>query len=90
MYATATGVFLVSLPINGEPATAANGGTIAFVANSPEQVHAWHEAGLANRGLACEDPPGRRDSSYGAMFVAYLRDPAGNKVCVVHRIPGSK
>jgi catechol 2,3-dioxygenase-like lactoylglutathione lyase family enzyme len=46
-YFTKTGVFSVSKPINGEPATCANGGTIGFAANSPEQVDKWHAAGIA-------------------------------------------
>ena len=40
-YFTKTGVFSVSKPINGEPATFANGGTIGFAAESPEQADAW-------------------------------------------------
>src|SRR5690606_21407722 len=35
--------FCVTEPSNGEPATAANGGTIGFKCDSPEQVHAFHE-----------------------------------------------
>src|SRR6478736_9993727 len=46
-YITKTGVFSVTKPINGEAATPANGGTIGFAANSPEQVNAWHAAGVA-------------------------------------------
>ena len=60
-YFTKTGVFSVSKPINGEPATHANGGTIGFAANSPEQADAWHAAGIANGGKTCENPPGIRE-----------------------------
>ncbi len=34
-YMTKTGVFSVSKPIDGKPATSANGGTIGFAASSP-------------------------------------------------------
>ena len=64
-YFTKTGVFSVSKPINGEPATHANGGTIGFAANSPEQADAWHAAGIANGGKTCENPPGVREGSAG-------------------------
>jgi catechol 2,3-dioxygenase-like lactoylglutathione lyase family enzyme len=73
-------VFIVTQPINGAPACGANGGTIGFKMN-PEQANAWHAAGLANGGTACEDPPGPREGS--PFYLAYLRDPAGNKLCAL-------
>jgi catechol 2,3-dioxygenase-like lactoylglutathione lyase family enzyme len=79
-----TGIFAVTKPLNGQPATAANGGTIAFACGSVEQLHAWHEAGVANGGTSCEDPPGLRVNTNGKYYLAYLRDPDGNKICVVH------
>ena len=85
-YRTRTGVFSVSLPINGVPATVANGGTIGFACNSAEQADAWHTAGLANGGTSCEDPPGVRDGSVGKLYLAYLRDPDGNKICALQRM----
>ena len=85
-YRTRTGVFSVSLPINGEPATVANGGTIGFACNSAEQADAWHAAGLAHGGTSCEDPPGVRDGSVGKLDLAYLRDPDGNKICALQRM----
>ncbi|MBI1362319.1 MAG: VOC family protein [Alphaproteobacteria bacterium] len=83
-YRTKTGVFSLSLPINGELATCANGSTIGFACSSPEQVHAWHEAGLAAGGTSIEDPPGLREGPSG-FYLAYLRDPDGNKICALHR-----
>ena len=80
------GNFAVTKPINGKAASFANGGTIAFACSSPEQVLAWHAAGVANGGLTCEDPPGVREH-LGGVHLAYLRDPAGNKLCAIHR-PG--
>jgi catechol 2,3-dioxygenase-like lactoylglutathione lyase family enzyme len=84
-YRTATGTFSVSLPINGEAATPANGGTIGFAASSPEQADAWHAAGLAAGGTTCEDPPGVREGA-AKLYLAYLRDPDGNKICALHRM----
>lgn len=86
-YITKTGVFSVSKPINGEPATHANGGTIGFACNSPEQVDAWHAAGIAAGGKTCEDPPGVRQGPAGKLYLAYLRDLDGNKICAMHRMP---
>jgi catechol 2,3-dioxygenase-like lactoylglutathione lyase family enzyme len=86
-YMTPTGVFAITKPINGEPASSANGSTIGFAAKSPEEADAWHQAGLANGGTACEDPPGVREGKLGKLYLAYLRDPAGNKVCSLHRLP---
>ena len=60
-YRTDTGVFAVTVPIDGEPATHANGGTVGFSVESPEQGDAWHAAGVANGGSTCEDPPGIRE-----------------------------
>lgn len=80
-------LFLLSKPIDGEPACHANGGTTGFKAASPEQADAWHAAGLAAGGTSCEDPPGVRDGSFGKLYLAYLRDPAGNKLCALHRMP---
>ena len=85
-YMTPTGIFSISKPINGEPATFANGGTVGFACSSPEQADAWHAAGLAQGGTTCEDPPGVRDGSMGKLYLAYLRDPHGNKLCALHRM----
>ena len=85
-YMTEKGVFSVSKPINGEPATFANGGTVGFAASSPEQADSWHAAGVAAGGTACEEPPGVRESGMGKLYLAYLRDPDGNKLCVLHRM----
>jgi catechol 2,3-dioxygenase-like lactoylglutathione lyase family enzyme len=81
---TPAGVFSTSLPIDGQPATIGNGSTVGFACQSPEQAQAWHAAGLANGGTTCEDPPGVRG---GIMYLAYLRDPDGNKICGLHRMP---
>lgn len=84
-YRMPSGAFAITKPINGEPASDANGGTIGFAASTPEQIDAWHAAGLASGGMACEDPPGLRGA--GRLHLAYLRDPAGNKLCALYRMP---
>ena len=81
------GMFIVTTPINGQPASAANGGTIGFAGDSQAQVDAWHAAGVANGGTNCEDPPGVRQGDFGKIYLAYLRDPAGNKLCGLYRVP---
>ncbi|WP_066658178.1 MULTISPECIES: VOC family protein [unclassified Sphingomonas] len=81
------GIFMLSKPLDGQPACHANGGTVGFAATSPEMVDAWHAAGLAHGGTAIEDPPGIRENAFGALYLAYLRDPAGNKVCAMYRVP---
>ena len=78
-------VFMITAPIDGEAATFANGGTIGFAMDSPEQADAWHAAGLANGGVSIEDPPGWREGGGVRMYLAYLRDPDGNKICGLHR-----
>ncbi len=85
-YRTPTGVFSVSLPIDGQPATTANGGTIGFACADPAQADAWHAAGVANGGTSIEDPPGVREGAFGNLYLAYLRDPDGNKICALHRM----
>jgi catechol 2,3-dioxygenase-like lactoylglutathione lyase family enzyme len=75
--------FLVTTPINGEPACFANGGTIGFAVDGPEMANAWHAAGIAAGGSTCEDPPGTRELPFGKLYLAYLRDPDGNKLCAM-------
>ena len=78
--------FCVSEPINDETATFANGGTIAFKCNSPEEVRAFHDTAVAHGGTTIEEAPGLRNSSLGPMHLAYVRDPDGNKLCAIYRI----
>ena len=80
-------LFMVTTPIDGEPAHHANGGTIGFTLAGPEAVEAWHRAGVEAGGTAIEEPPGVRDSQAGPLYLAYLRDPDGNKLCALHRMP---
>ena len=84
-YRTKTGMFGLTTPIDGKAATHANGGTIGFACDSTDKVKAFHDAGVANGGKSIEDPPGWREGAAGKLYLAYLRDPAGNKICALHR-----
>ena len=84
-YRSPNGTFAITEPINGEPATYGNGSTIGFAMQSAEQGDAFHAAGVANGGTTCEDPAGYRDGATGRIYLAYLRDPDGNKICALYR-----
>ena len=74
--------FMVTKPNDGKPASSANGGTIGFAVGDPKLAEAWHKAGVANGGKSIEDPPGVRPNG---AYLAYLRDPDGNKLVAVAR-----
>lgn len=80
-------LFMVRPPLNGNEATHGNGSTIGFTIDSPEKVEAWHAAGVDSGGTPIENPPGIRQGSFGPLYLAYLRDPDGNKLCGLHRMP---
>ena len=85
MYMHGGSIFMLTNPIDGNQASAANGSTIGFAASSPEEADAFHEAGLVHGGTAIEDPPGWREGSGMRLYLAYLRDPSGNKICAMCR-----
>ena len=85
-YPSDKGLFLIVRPIDGQEASYANGGTIGFTCDSPEKVEAWHAAGVANGGTSIENPPGMREAPFGNLYLAYLRDPYGTKLCAMHRM----
>ena len=89
IYMVNGGVFLVTPPIDGAAATHGNGSTIGFAMDGPAQADAWHAAGVANGGTAIEDAPGVRVGGMGPLYLAYLRDPDGNKLCALHRMPAA-
>lgn len=78
--------FGLTEPINGEASTVANGSTLGFKCDSPEQVKAFHDAAVAHGGTSIEQPPGLREGSLGAMYLAYVRDPDGHKLCAIHKV----
>ena len=82
LYISIDGVFGVTLPIDGKPASVGNGITIGFKARETKNVDEWYSKGISFGGQACEDPPGIRVGAKGLrMYLAYLRDPSGNKIC---------
>ena len=89
IYAHNNGRLMVSKPIDGKPASAANGGTIGLTMGDTQQADSWHKAGVANGGMSIEDPPGVRQGAVGKIYLAYLRDPDGNKLCGLCRLPAA-
>jgi catechol 2,3-dioxygenase-like lactoylglutathione lyase family enzyme len=87
-YRTPTGLFIITQPIDGQPASPANGGTVGFACQSTCSVDRWHAAGVANGGTSIEAPPGPRKTATGSLYLAYLRDPDGNKIGALYRVPG--
>ena len=85
-YFTDNGIFAITPPINGEAACHGNGCTVGFAAKDPAQADAWHSAGVANGGTTCENPPGVREGGLGKLYLAYLKDPSGNKICALHKM----
>tara|TARA_Y100000746_G_C15072878_1_gene272609 strand:+ start:45 stop:428 length:384 start_codon:yes stop_codon:yes gene_type:complete len=84
-YRTSTSTFIVTKPNDGSSATVANGGTLGFKCKTPEQAKAFHDAAVANGGLSIEDPPGWRNlGADRKVYLAYVRDLTGHKLCATH------
>jgi catechol 2,3-dioxygenase-like lactoylglutathione lyase family enzyme len=83
-YFTPKGILALTKPIDGNEATHGNGTTIGIAASTPELVDKWHKVGVENGGAPIEDPPGIRGTEERQLYLAYLRDPAGNKLCATH------
>ena len=83
-YRTSDGTLIVTKPMDGNPATVANGGTLGFTCKTPEQANAFHDAAVANGGVSIEDPPGWRNLGERKVYLAYVRDPSGHKLCATH------
>lgn len=84
-YRHAGSTFCITEPINDEEATSANGSTIGFKCDTPEQVREFHDVAVANGGKSIENPPGLREGSMGPLHLAYVRDPDGHKLCAIYR-----
>lgn len=78
-------VFAVVEPRNGGTATVANGSTLGFACAAPEVVDRFHAVALVHGGSAIEDPPGWRETSVGRLYLAYVRDVDGHKLCAAYR-----
>ena len=86
-YRSPAGVFAITKPIDGNKATYANGGTIGFGAKSITDVDAFYASGIAHGGNSCEGEPGYREGAAGTVYIAWLRDPVGNKICAMYKPP---
>lgn len=75
--------FLITEPLDGNPASHGNGATLGFKAKDTETIDEWHAAGIENGGITCEDPPGVREGGGIKAYLGYLRDPSGNKICTM-------
>jgi catechol 2,3-dioxygenase-like lactoylglutathione lyase family enzyme len=77
--------FWICPPFDGKAPSAGNGSMIALRAGSEAEVEAFHTAALAHGGTD-EGAPGTRSYYEPSFYVAYVRDPDGNKLaCVFHR-----
>lgn len=76
--------FDVQVPFDGREATPGAGHMVAFLAPTRAAVDAAHAAALAHGGTD-EGAPGLRERYAPDYYGAYMRDPEGNKVHVVHR-----
>ena len=73
--------FYVKPPFNGQAASAGNGAMTAFEVPTQEGVRALHAAALSAGGTD-EGAPGFRAAYSAGFYVAYLRDPDGNKIAL--------
>ena len=80
--------FWVVRPYDRKDATPGNGVTVAFEAPTRAAVDAFHAAALA-AGASDEGPPGIREHYHSNYYGAYVRDPDGNKICVVCHQPAA-
>jgi catechol 2,3-dioxygenase-like lactoylglutathione lyase family enzyme len=80
------GVVYVMPPFDGQPATVGNGSMVAFRTRSHENVRRIHAAAIAAGGTD-EGAPGFRAAYSKNFFVAYLRDPVGNKIALFCKEP---
>ncbi len=88
IYAHRGSRLLITKPIDGAAASVGNGSTLGLAMESADEADAWHKAGIAHGGTTAEDPPGLREYGSRKLYLAYLRDPDGNKLCATHRIAG--
>ncbi len=80
------GTILICSPFDEHAARAGNGIMVGLHADSPAQVDAFHAAALANGGTS-EGAPGPRETYGEGYYLAYVRDPTGNKLSAFYRPP---
>jgi len=73
-------------PLDKKAASVGNGITVGLEAESRSAVDAAHAAALKAGGLD-EGAPGLRTHYHPNYYGAYVRDPDGNKVCIVCHKP---
>ena len=86
MYFLDNNTFLITEPIDGNPSMHGNGTTVGFNTPDEETGDLWHKVGLENGGTTCESLPGIREGMGVKMYLAYLQDPSGNKICALKRL----
>ena len=57
---------------------------VLFLTQSSKSILIVSQTCLGNKGI--EDPPGIRGDTGMQFYLAYLLDPAGNKVCAMHTV----
>jgi catechol 2,3-dioxygenase-like lactoylglutathione lyase family enzyme len=77
-------LWLCKTPFNGKPAVAANGSMFGLSAPSRTAVDLFYKTALANGGTS-EGEPGLREAYGPHWYLAYLRDPMGNKFSIIYR-----
>lgn len=82
--------FCVCMPFDGKRAEPGNGVMFALRGESAAQVREFYEVAIAAGGQG-EGAPGTRALYEPSFYVAYVRDPDGNKVAAVfHRYDASE
>lgn len=76
-------MLIVGEPLDGKEATPGNGMTIGFRVADEDMGRKWYETACANGGTGIEEAPGVRTKAVGELFLAYVRDPSGNKLCAL-------
>jgi catechol 2,3-dioxygenase-like lactoylglutathione lyase family enzyme len=76
----------IVMPLDKQAATVGNGITIGLEAETRAAVDAAYAAGMAAGGKD-EGKPGIRAHYHPNYYGAYIRDPDGNKVCIVCHKP---
>lgn len=74
-------MFVVTLPLDENPATVGNGSMVALNVPDRDTVRRGHALALGLGGTD-EGAPGPRPNYHPNYFGAYLRDPDGNKLCL--------
>ncbi|MGB1236838.1 MAG: VOC family protein [Pseudomonadales bacterium] len=83
-YGTDTVQFLAMLPCNGESQSAGNGVHIALVAAQRQIVDDFYQLALERGGSDAGAPGLRPQYPLPNVYTAFIRDPFGNKLEIIH------